>query len=115
MRLTISFADSVVSTGRLRAGVSRAASVGISLVSRRTAADGPVAGGPAVRLGPAGRGDAGVGGRLLSWLLSEDPDGGDAPAQPVVDHAGSRRLGPGDSVRTACTVIGGQTIETITF
>jgi len=37
----------------------------------------------------------------LSGLLSEDPDGGDAPAQPVVDHAGSRRLGPGDSVRTA--------------
>ena len=54
LRLTITFADSVVSTGRLRAGVGRAASVGISLVSWRAAADGPVAGGPAVRLGPTG-------------------------------------------------------------
>ena len=109
MRLTISFADSVVSTGRLRAGICRAASVGISLVTWRAAADGSVAGGPAVSLGSAGRGDAGVGGGLLPGLLSEDPNGGDTPTQSVVDHAGSSGLGPGDSVWTACRVIG-QTI-----
>ena len=79
LRLTISFADGVVSTGRLRAGVSRAASVGISLVARRAAADGSVASGPAVGLGSTGGGDAGVGGRL-SGLLSEDPNGGDTPS-----------------------------------
>jgi len=69
---SISLADGVLPAGGLGAGVGLTAGVWISFISGRTAADRPVPGGPAVGPGPAGRGEAGVGGRTL--LLSEDTD-----------------------------------------
>ena len=99
------------------ARILSAASVGITLVARRTAAnlkhllfslpistssfstDRSVPGGPALGLGSAGGGDTRVGGDRGSF--SEHTNGPDRAAQTIVDHcAGGRGLG-GDSNWTA--------------
>lgn len=76
-----------------------AASVGIALEARRTAADRSVPGGPALGLDPAGGGDAGVGGDRGPF--PEDAHRPDGAAQTIVDHSAGGRGLRGDSNRTA--------------